>query len=89
MTNNTKYKISQALVWCGSVSISVAYYLASDFRVKAALVGAGIAADIAGLKLTYDVVTSDYKKNNAQVVDDSDYNEDDIIDVEYVIVESA
>ena len=89
MTSNTKYKISKALVWCGTISMSAGYYLASDFRVKAALVGAGIAADIAAIKLTYDAVKSDWEELETRTYDNSSYDEKDIIDVEYVIVESA
>ena len=92
MTSTKKYKVAQALTWGGSVAISAGYYLASDFRVKAALVGAGIAADALGIKLTWDAIMADRReemRTNVSYVDNTDYNEDDIIDVDYVIVESA
>ena len=89
---NKKVKMADTLTWGGAVAIVAGYHLAKNMPVKVAIMGAGVAAEIVGVKMLYDVVKSEWDvadERYNKVKDRMDEADGNIIDVEWTIVESA
>lgn len=89
---NEKVKMANTLTWGGAVAITAGYYLATDMRVKVAIMGAGVVAEIAGVKMLYDAAKSEWdvaNKISNKFKKHMDETEEDITDVEWTIVEGA